>query len=92
MWGSCFPFHVYWFCEETTHLAELMRGITSAVAARDVASLADYARLPSVSLVSERLAIQIRGCHDETIAAHIPVDSDLLPSIEAAVAEFEPDR
>lgn len=80
--GPCFMIHRY--CAFPIGAHELAQEISDAVAAQDVAALADYTKLPSVDLFAERLAIQVRGCDGRTIAGHIPLSPELLAAIEAA--------
>lgn len=96
--GTCALYHpglcslIWWPSSEPQTLTaqELARGISDAVAARDVETLAVYANVPSVSLFAGRSAIQIRGCDGETIVGHIPVHPELLAAIGAAAAQLEP--
>ena len=85
--GPCFMIH--WYCAFPLGAQELVREISDAVTARDVVALADYARMPSVSLLSERSAIQVQGCDGDTIAGQIPVNPELLAAIEAAAAPLQ---
>ena len=94
MGGHCLLFH--WVCihfpssgAQALTVRELTREISDAVATQDVAALAGYAKLPSVSLCAERSAIQIRGCDGETIAGHVPVNRELLAAIEIAAAQLD---
>ena len=92
--GACFPYHLscYIFPDGETHalsVSELSREISGAVAAQDVAALAGYMSLPSVSLFAKRSAIQLRGCDGKTVVAHIPVSPGLLTAIELATAELD---
>ena len=84
MRGPCFLVHRY--CVFPIGAYELAQEISDAVAAQDVAALADYTKMPSVDLFAERLAIQVRGCDGRTVAGHIPLNPVLLAAIEAAAA------
>lgn len=70
-----------------TDAGELTKKISAAVAANDIASLVEFAAMPSVNLFAERAAIQVLGCDGETIAGHVPIGQTLLAEIEAATAE-----
>jgi len=75
-----------------TDAHELTKGISDAVAANDIESLAKFAAMPSVNLHAGRSAIQVVGCDGETITGHVPVDQTLLAAIEAATDEIlQPD-
>ena len=71
-----------------TDAGELTKEISDAVAANDIASLVEFATMPSVNLFADRSAIQVLGCDGETIAGHVPVGQTLLAEIEAASAEL----
>ena len=71
---------------------ELTREISDAVQEGDIARLAEYANIPSVSLYADRSAIQVLSCDGESIAGHIPVHRDILRAIEAEAMELlDPD-
>ena len=97
MAGDCASTHelcywpTYWHASGTPSLTgqELTRGISQAVAAQDVMTLAGYVTLPAVGLFAERSAIQVRGCDGETILGHIPVNPELLAAVEAVGAQPE---
>lgn len=86
--GNCNIFHG-WCYPWANSVQEFTRGISDAVATRDVVALARYANLPSVSLFAKRSAIQVRDCDGETIAAHIPVNPELLVAIGVAAAQLD---
>lgn len=92
--GTCNIFHgwCYPWITQALSAQELTRRISDAVATQDVAALARYANLPSVSLFAKRSAIQVRGCDGETISAHVPVNTELMAAIELAAAHFDSDR
>ena len=90
--GNCDVIHG--ICVNVPRFAarELTKTITDAVAAEDIASLAEFATMTSVNLFADRSAIQVLSCDGETIAGHIPVKLTLLAATEAATAELlEPD-
>lgn len=95
--GTCDIEHGWCICvprggAQSLATHELTQEISTAVAAEDIASLARYANMPSVSLFLPRSAIQVLSCDGETIAGHIPVSPRVLSAVEAAAAEsLDPD-
>ncbi len=71
---------------------ELTDAVADAVAREDVAALANLLATSPVQVFAERDAIQVLACDGVAIAGHIPVQRNLLRSIQAAFAEIDSDR
>ena len=71
---------------------DLTNAIADAAARQDVVTLADLLITSPAHVFAERSAIQVLACDGETIAGHVPVQRNLLQSIQAAVAEIDSDR
>lgn len=63
--------------------AELTTELAEAVGLKDIATLASLVELPAVRLVSARSAIQVVACDGESVVGHVPVDRDLLETVES---------
>ena len=87
--GVCFTIPPPDGALQALNAMELTQGVSDAVAEHDVAALAGYAKISSVSLYANRSAIQVRGCDGETIVGHVPVNAALLAAVEAAVAQLD---
>lgn len=81
--GTCTQVHDS--CPGDTYAA-LTDAILDATRRSDVAALASLVNDPVVTVFAPRSAIQIMSCNPDLVGVHVPVDRELLYSVQVSLA------